>query len=239
MKFIRLFFILPTHANEVITKLKSDTHLALQHKEEFTPEQVKRRESYAADLCMNVSKDKGKCGPKIGRCYSGFCHSKLNTCSWKKTHQNNSVIALAGKAVCRKLLKKMADDKTGAETKKFKALVAEVKLSKKKEHAVLKEFHAKAGKKLVNHGQKYYSGVPKALREIVHATEIGTGKIRVTRTKISSGMKKFFQMWRKGSWKCWCYSDYTKSRKCPNINENKRPKTSYEDHDESETERGE
>lgn len=140
----------------------------------------------------------------------------------------------SGRSVCRNALKKIADDKTGAEKKKFERLVKQAKQSIEFQKKILAKYeNDKSAKKLAYTARTYYSGVPKALRNEVTRVE-SKKTLKKTRANVSPLMKEFFRKWRKGSWKCWCYDNYKVSTKCANIDENKRPDASYASEAEDE-----
>jgi hypothetical protein len=116
----------------------------------------------------------------------------------------------------------------------------EVKKAMKKEKLILsayKKDKLSQAQKITHHG--YYSGVPKALKGMIVAAEEGKSNVATYRKTVSPKLQAFFDHWKKGTWKCWCYSDFKEGTKCTNIDQNKRPDTAYETNDEDETERGE
>lgn len=239
LKFIKLVFTLPAHSQDIFSNLKSDADLDITKKAKLTHGQRERAQRYAVRLCVNVSTTKDRCGPKFGRCYAGHCDSKKFTCSWAKKVENHRLPGYSGKPICRNILKKIKADKTGATKEKYDALITEVKKAMKKEKLILaayKKDKQAQSQRTASHG--YYNGVPKALRGAVDRQEGGKSKITHIRQKVSPKLKAFFEKWRQGSWKCWCYSDYKTGTKCADVDQNKRPDTMYETHDEDETERG-
>jgi hypothetical protein len=103
LKFIKLVFTLPAHRQDIFSNFKSDADLNIKKRAKLTKGQRERREREAARLCINVSKTKGRCGPKFGRCYAGHCDRKKLTCSWDKKVENTRLVGYSGKVICRKI----------------------------------------------------------------------------------------------------------------------------------------
>lgn len=240
LKFIKLYFTLPAHSQDFFSNFKSDADLDIKKRAKLTKGQRERAERFAARLCINVSKTKGRCGPKFGRCFAGYCDKKKHVCSWSKKVENNRLVKYSGKVVCRDIDKKIKADETGKTKEKFKKLRKEVKKAMKKEKLILgayrKDKQAQVQERN-NHG--YYNGVPKALSGMIDAAEEGKSEVATYRKTVSPKLEAFFDKWSKGSWQCWCYSDYKEGTKCADVDQNERPDGAYETNDEDETERGE
>jgi hypothetical protein len=240
LKFIKLYFTLPAHSQDFSSSFKSDADLDIKYRAKLTKGQIKRAQRLAMRLCINVSKTKGRCGPKFGRCYAGYCDKKKHFCSWSKKVENNRLVKFSGKVVCRKIDKKIKADKTGKTKIIYEKLRKEVKKAMKKEKLILsayKKDKQTQARKRTHHG--YYNGVPKALRGMIVAAEEGKSKVATYRKTVSPKLQSFFDHWKKGTWKCWCYSDFKEGTKCTDVDQNQRPDTAYETNDEDETERGE
>lgn len=240
--FIDLYFTLPDHSNDLIKGLKSDKDLDIKIKAKFTPKQLLWRFKTTVARCYNTSEHKNKCGEEFGNCVSGWCDRTTKKCSWTIKTRDNRLRGYTGHEKCRELHKNIKDDKSGNLKKRYDAMVIEVKKNKKAEKKVEKEKTVADKKsKLTQRDQPslYYNKVPTALNQIVRQVEHGNKdkKQKTDISKLPKRLRAFFKKWKTGSWKCWCYTDYTVSKKCGAIKENGRMNSDYGKPQEGEEEK--